>query len=219
MVPFLHLPLAAPVVVAGEESFVSLAITLKGLQLTGTIDRAVSIVSDIEGNDTDRVTRYEEIVFLLIVECKSKNAVEIFQKIDTLLPIERKDHFAVGASSVNISICRSLADFPMVIDFSVDRQRLLPIGCIHRLFSTLRINDGKTLMTKNGRLSAIDTTPIRTTVAYFPAHGKCFLTQLIRGTLYVEYAYDSAHISFCSLEYFRFAHIGSLSYPFDSISN
>ena len=82
----------------------------------------------------------------------------------------------------------------MVIDFAVDSQHLLLIRRIQRLTTRFRVHDAQTLVGKDGTSATIDTTPVRTAVTDFLTHLQCFLAELMRLLLDIQYSNDSTHI-------------------------
>ena len=94
IVPFLP-GVDTPVVVAGKEGLVTLALAFEGLELGGDVDGAISIVADVEGDDANGISGDEEFVALLIVEHKGKDTTEVFEEVDAFLTIEGEDDLAV----------------------------------------------------------------------------------------------------------------------------
>ena len=78
----------------------------------------------------------------------------------------------------------------MVIDFAVDSQYPFPVRRIEGLPTRFRVNNAQSFMSQNGPLvflsrcpfvrRDIDTTPVRTAVAYFLTHLQCLLAQFSR---------------------------------------
>lgn len=81
----------------------------------------------------------------------------------------------------------------MVIYLTVDSQDLLLVGREEGLSAALRVDDGQTLMAKDGSGACIDTAPVGTAVTNLLTHTERFLTQLGRLLLDIEYSYNSTH--------------------------
>ena len=72
----------------GQERFVALALAFQGLQFTGHIHFAVSIVeANVQRDDPDRIPRNQEGILLRVVERESKDATEFLQEIRSLVPV------------------------------------------------------------------------------------------------------------------------------------
>ena len=122
--------------------FIALALSFECLQFAGHIHLAVVIISDVERNDTDGVARHEKGLLLLIVECKGKNAVELFKKIHPLVTIQRKDDFAVASRLKTVSVAVAFPDFLMVVDFAVHGKHQPAVRTEQWLSSGFRVDDG-----------------------------------------------------------------------------
>ena len=201
-VPTDHLPLAARIVVAGQEGFVALAETLERLQFAGTIEGAVAVVSDIQRNDTYGVTGDEKLVALFVVEGKGKNAVQLLQKVDTLVAVECQYHLAV-ATRLKLVLTRiPLPDFAVVVNLAIDGKHLLAVGRVEGLASALGVDNREALMGQDGRASAIDAAPVGAPVTNLLGHGQGFLTPLGRLALNIEYGCYSTHDKGCFMLFY-----------------
>ena len=87
----------------------------------------------------------------------------------------------------------------MVVDLAIDGEHLLLVRREKGLAAALGINDGQTLMTKNGRGACIDTAPVGTAVTNLLTHAERFLTKLRCLLLNIEYSYNSTHNLFLYL--------------------
>ena len=115
---------------AGKEGFVFITEPFEGFQLAGAVYFAVLILTYIERYDSDGVAGNEEIVFLLIIKGEGKDAVQVFEEVNTFVTVKGKDDFAV-ASRLEIIFSGVLCtNIPMVVDFSVHGEDLFPVGTI-----------------------------------------------------------------------------------------
>ena len=55
------------------------------------------VITEIERDDPNGIAGDEEKIFLLIVEGKSEDTIQLFQKFRAFLPIKRKDNLAIRA--------------------------------------------------------------------------------------------------------------------------
>ena len=119
---------AAPIIMAGKERLVAVALSLERLQFGGHIDCAVVVVADVEGNDADGVAGNKELVALLVIERKSEDTAQVFEEINSLLSIEGEDDLAVAARLEVIAPGKFAPDILMVVYLAVDRQYLTAVG-------------------------------------------------------------------------------------------
>ncbi len=196
LIPRLHSGVLAPIIVAGQERFIAVALAFKSLQLTCHENFSVVIISYIKRNDSDMVAGYEEGILLLVIKGKGENAVQVFKKVKSLVAVKRKDHLTVATCLKIITSLISCPDLLMVIYLAVDGQHLFAIRREQRLVSTLGIDDAQTLMRQYGTARTMYAAPVWTTVAYLLTHAESLGAQLRRLFFYVEYCYNSAHISF-----------------------
>ena len=117
-----------PIVVAGQEGLVTLALALEGFQFGGDVDGAIAIVTYIKRYDADGVAGYEELIALLIVEHKGKDAAEVLEEVDALLAIEGKDDLTIGTRLELVLTGKAATDFLMVVNLAIDGKHLLAIG-------------------------------------------------------------------------------------------
>ncbi len=137
----LHATLFARIVVAGKELLVAVALTLKGFQFAGNINQPVAVVADVKGDDPNGVAGNKELVALGIVESKSEDAAQVFEKGRALVTIEGEYHLAVAACLKLIAVGVAAAQVPVVVNLTVDSQHLLAVGTEQRLPTRLRVND------------------------------------------------------------------------------
>ena len=142
------------------------------------------------------VAGYEEGILLLVIKGKGENTVQVFKKVNSLVAVKRKDHLTVATCLKIITPLISCPDLLMVIYLAVDGQHLFAIRREQRLTSTLGIDDAQTLMRQYGTARTMYAAPVWTTVAYLLTHAESLGAQLRRLFFYVEYCYNSAHISF-----------------------
>ena len=109
---------------SGQERLIALTLTFEGFQFGGDIDGAVAVISYIKRYHADGVAGNQELIALLIVEHKSKNAAELLEEVDAFLTIEGKDDLTVGARLKLVLPSKAATDLLMVVDLAIHRQYL-----------------------------------------------------------------------------------------------
>ena len=171
-VPAGHLAFAAPVVVPRRERFVALALPFERLQLAGTVDGAVGVIADVEGNHANGVACDEELVALLVVEGEGEDAVQLFQEVHAPLTVEGQDDFAVAPRPE--AVVELLPQRAVVVDFPVDGEDLPAVSREEGLSAALRVDDGETFVCQDGRASAVDAAPVGAAVTDALGHVQGF---------------------------------------------
>ena len=64
---------------AGKEWLILIAEAFESLELRGAVSLAVLIVTDIQRNNTDRVTTDEVLVCFLVIKTESKDSVQVLE--------------------------------------------------------------------------------------------------------------------------------------------
>ena len=128
LVVALHAGVGTPVVMAGEERLVVLALSFERFQFGGHIHLAVGIATDIKRNHTDRIAGNQELICLFVVEHEGKDAAQVFEEVNALLTIERQDNLTVAARLELILSGIAATDILMVVNLSIDSQDLFPVG-------------------------------------------------------------------------------------------
>jgi hypothetical protein len=131
----MHLSFPTPIIVSRKERLITLTLPFQSLQLGGDIYRPVIVITDIKGNDTDRVTGNEEGILLLIIEHKGKDATEVLQEINAFLTIQGENHLTVAARLEVILSGKLPSDVLMVIYLPIDGKNLFPVRREQRLSS------------------------------------------------------------------------------------
>ena len=111
-----------------QEGFVAFAEAFECLQLTGAIEGAVAVVTDIQRDNPDGVTGQQELVALLVIQGKCKDAVQLLQEIDTLVAVESQYHLAVAPGLELIPAFVAMPDVAVVVDFAIHGKHLLAVG-------------------------------------------------------------------------------------------
>ena len=192
-VPASHLPLAAPVIVSGQEGLVALAHTLESLQLTGAADAPLAVFADVKRYHPDGVACDEILVPLLIIERESEYSVQFLDEVHALVAIEREYHLTVAARAESVFSGIARAYLAVVVYLPVHRENLFSVGREQRLSSALRVDDRQPFMTQYGRPSAVNAAPVRSAVPYLPRHAESLCPQRAHVALYIKYGSYSTH--------------------------
>ena len=126
--PALHTALAAAVVMAWQEGLVAVAEAFESLEFAGRIHSSVGIEPNVERNDADWVAGNQKLVAFFVVKGKGENAVQIFQKVDSLFFIQGENDFAVGPRLESVGVGHLLANLLVVVNLTVDGQNLLAVS-------------------------------------------------------------------------------------------
>ena len=216
----LHAWFLAPVVVAWQEGFEALTLSLEGLEFAGHIDSTVSIVTDIKRYDANGVTGNEEFVALLVIEHKGKDAAEVFEEVNAFLAIEGKDDLTVATRLEVIFSSKAATNLLMVINLTIDSKDLLAVGREQRLTATLRVHNAQSLVGQDSRATTVDTTPVRSAMADLLTHLQRFITKSLCLLFHIQYRNDSTHtISIFVITLFRYLDISILRYFDTSIKD
>ena len=86
-IPFFLHSFASKIIVARKKHFIIIAKALQRFQFTCHIHLAFFILSNVKRDNTDRIARNQKIIFLLIVERKSKNTIKILKKMNAFMPV------------------------------------------------------------------------------------------------------------------------------------
>ncbi len=71
----------------GKELLYLVADSLKGFQFRGNIKITMLIPPDVKRNDPYMIAGYQVAVILLVIQCKSKNAIHLLQKRRALVMV------------------------------------------------------------------------------------------------------------------------------------
>ena len=122
-----HAWFSAPIIVSGQERLISLTLTFQRLQFRGHIDRSVLVISNVEWYHADGVAGNQKSILLLVIEHKSEDAAEVFQKTNALLTVKGEDHLAIALRLKRILSGKPAAGLLMVVDLTVHRQHLFTV--------------------------------------------------------------------------------------------
>jgi len=111
------------------------------------------------------------------------------------LQIERNGNLAVGFGLGQIRFLQLSIEFFVVIDLSVGSNDNLTVSAEKRLFTRLRVDDGKTLMRNGVTTRHMIAAPIGTSVSQAKGTLNELLTQLMIGKGGSEDGKDTAHDS------------------------
>ena len=96
----------------------------QGFHFRSTEQLPMGIVTVVQRNDSDRITRHHPEIFVLVIQAKSIHATEFFEEIRTLFKVQRQDHFTVGLRAKWVTAFKPCPDLLVIVDFTINRQRL-----------------------------------------------------------------------------------------------
>ena len=109
----------------------------------------IRIPTLIQRYNSDVVTSDQEAIFFNIIQCKSKNAVQIFQKIRTFFPIKCQYYFTIRLGHKLVFPFKVFSYFAMVVYFTIHSQYQFAVFAEKWLTSGLRINDCQTFVSQD----------------------------------------------------------------------
>ena len=112
---------------SGQERLISLTLAFKRFQFGSHIDRSVLVISNVEWYHADGVAGNQKSILLLVIEHKSEDAAEVFQKTNALLTVKGEDHLAIALRLKRILSGKPAAGLLMVVDLTVHRQHLFTV--------------------------------------------------------------------------------------------
>ena len=130
-----------PVVMAGQERLVVLALALEGFQLRGYVHLSVGIATNVQWDNANRVASNQEFVGFLVVKGKGKDTAQVFQEVDTFFAVQGQDYLAV-ATRLEIVLTGIAATYLlMVVNLAVNGKHLFVVGREQGLTTRLWINN------------------------------------------------------------------------------
>ena len=133
-----------------QEGLVTVTVALQRLQFTGHIHLTFGIIAYVEGYHSDRVTGNEKLILLGIIEGKGKDSADVFEEMDSFLPIECEDDLTVATGLELVLVGILAPDGLMIIYLTIDGQHLFFVGTEKRLFARFGIDNGKSFMRQDG---------------------------------------------------------------------
>jgi hypothetical protein len=116
------------------------------------------------------ITSNQETVVFNIVQGKSKNSVQIFQKMLLFILIKSQNDFTIGLSKKFVLPFVLFTNFTMIVNFPIHGQHKFSVFTEQRLFPGFRIDNGQAFMRQNGFITRIDARPVRPAMTYRLRH-------------------------------------------------
>ena len=176
-----------------QKRLIVFTLSFEGFELGGHIHLSVAVVTNVKWNHANGIAGNEELVLLLVVERKGKDAAEVFKEVNSLITLKCKNNLAVAARLEFVLTSIETANFLMVVDLTVHGKYLLPIWREKGLATRFWVYDTQTLVSENGAAATVDTTPVWSAVTDLLTHFQCFLTKSLCLLFYVQYCYYSTH--------------------------
>ena len=130
-----------PVVMAGQERLVVLALALEGFQLRGYVHLSVGIATNVQWDNANWVASNQEFVGFFVVKGKGKDTAQIFQEVDTFFAIQCQDNLAVAARLEIVLTGIAATYLLMVVNLAVNGKHLFVVGREQGLTTRLWINN------------------------------------------------------------------------------
>ncbi len=182
------LTVLAPQVAARRELFNGAANWYQGFHFRGDIEVAVLIVPHVKRDNTEVVTANQVRIFFAVVQGKGKHPLQVVEEFRSFLLIQRQNDFAVRAGLEGVTVAVLSTQRLMVVDFTVDGQRVGFFLVIQRLGARVDVDNRQTFMGQDGLVAGIDTGPVRAAMAHQTREFQCFFTQLARVSFDIQYA-------------------------------
>jgi len=116
----------------------------------------VFIVAHVQRDNADVVAANQVSVFFAVVQGKGKHTLQVVQELRTFLLIQRQDHFTVRAGLEGVAVAVLGAQRLMVIDFTVDSQRVRFFLVIQRLCTGVDVNNRQTFVSQNRFVAGVN---------------------------------------------------------------
>ena len=95
-------------------------------------------------------------VFFAIVQGEGKHTLQVVQEFRTFLLIERQNHFTVRPGLEGVAVAVLGAQCLMVIDFTVNSQRVRFFLVIQRLCTGVDVYDRQTFVSQNRFITGVN---------------------------------------------------------------
>ena len=145
---------------------------------------AFDIVAPVQRADADVVAGDDRALLPRIPQHEGEHAVEpVEPRAGIALGIagmQRVDHLAIGAALEGVGVLKIRAQFAVVVDLAVDRERQLPVAGEQRLRAASGIDDGQSLVHQQRMGMLVHAAPIGPAMALpcgqrereWPQHGE-----------------------------------------------
>ena len=114
------------------------------------------IVAHVQRDNTDVVAANQVGVFFAVVQGEGKHALQVVQELGPFLLIQRQDHFTVRAGLECVAVAVFGAQCLVVIDLTVDSQRVRFFLVIQRLCTGVDVNNGQTFVSQNRFITGVN---------------------------------------------------------------
>ncbi len=145
-----------PQIAARRELFNGAADRNQGFHFGRDIEVAVFIVTHVQRDNADVVTANQVSVFFAVVQGEGKHALQIVEKLRTFFLIQRQDHFTVRTGLEGVAVAVLGAQRLMVIDFTVNSQRVRFFLVIQRLCTGVDVNNRQTFVSQNRFVAGVN---------------------------------------------------------------
>ena len=177
-----------PQVTACRELFDGAADRHQGFHFRRNVEVAVFIVAHVQRDNTDVVAANQVGVFFAVVQGEGKHTLQVVQKLGTFLLIQRQDHFTVGPGLERVAVAVLGAQRLVVIDLTVDSQRVRFFLVIQRLCTGVDVNNRQTFVSQNCFVTGVNAGPVRAAMAHQAGQFECLFTQFARVSFNIQYA-------------------------------
>ena len=132
-------------------------------------------------------------VFFAVIQCEGKHPLQFIEELRPFFLVQREDHFTVGTGLELIAIAIFGAQRLVVVDFTVDRQRMGFLLVIERLGAGVDVDDRQTFVGENRFIAGINAGPVRSAVAHQAGKFQCLFTQFACVSFDIQYAKNRTH--------------------------
>ena len=150
------LAIFAPQIAARREFFNGAAYRHQGFHFRGNVEVAVLIVAHVQRDNADVVTANQVRVFFAVVQGEGEHALQVVQELGPFLLIQRQDHFTVRTGLERVAVAVFGAQRLVVVDFTVDSQRVRFFLVIQRLCTGVDVNNGQTFVSQNRFITGVN---------------------------------------------------------------
>ena len=127
-------------------------------------------------------------IFFAVVQGEGKHTLQIIEEFRAFLLIQRQDHFTVRTGLEGVTVAVLGAQRLMVIDFTVDSQRVCFFLVIQRLRTGVDVNNGQPFVCQDGFIAGVNAGPVRAAMAHQAGQFECLFTQFACVSFNIQYA-------------------------------
>ncbi|KND97637.2 hypothetical protein QG37_06036 [Candidozyma auris] len=166
--------------VAGREGGDFVTLVNQALQLGGEIASVWGLgrLTHVQRRDTYRVSGSQDSVLSLVVQHPGEHTVQVFGGVDVVLSGQGNDGLTVGVRLVWV-VGESCSQSDVVVDFTVDGQRVTAIWRSDGLGARVQADDGQSLVAQDGGVRNNVTRPVGASVSDFFGVFKSDILELV----------------------------------------